>query len=121
MHMSQSTEANRDRNFLMTEHNLAPIVRRPLRRLFVGMAGVAAPVVLMCALTAGTASAAESHHGHQTPGGGFTPTTPVDAFADHWEKYHKGKDATQEPKTIMSDPGNYMKIHQEMAQHMLGQ
>jgi hypothetical protein len=109
---------------VMIEHNPALIARRRARRLrrwLAGVASVTAPVVLMCALSAGTASAEESHHGHQKPGGGFTPTTPVDAFADHWEKYHKGKDATQEPKTIASDPGNYVKIHQEMGQHMLGQ
>ena len=105
----------------MNEHNPALTTRRRARRRLAGVAGVTAPVVLMMALSAGTASAAESHHDHQKPGGGFTPTSPVDGFADHWEKYHKGKDATQEPNTIASDPGNYAKIHQEMVGHMLGQ
>jgi hypothetical protein len=92
-----------------------------IRRLVL-TAGSAALTAALCfgTLGMGTAFAADKHHDDAGVHSGFTPTSPVDGFADHWEKYHKGKDMTQEPKTITSDPGNYAKIHQEMAGHMLG-
>jgi len=92
---------------VMNEHNPALIARRRARRLRRWLAGVGSvgrpggPVVLMVARCRRVRPQPRYPTGrHQKPGGGFTPTTPVDAFADHWEKYHKGKDATQEPKTI---------------------
>ena len=92
-----------------------------IRRLTLTVGGALLTAAL-CAgtLGMGTAFAAEKHHDNAGVNSGFTPTSPVDGFADHWEQYHKGKDMTQEPKTITSDPGNYAKIHQEMAGHMLG-
>jgi hypothetical protein len=105
---------------VMNEHHPAAPERGGMPRWLGRAAVLTLPVLALSALAVGTASADEDH-GHHKPGGGFTPTTPVDAVADHWEKYHKGKDITQEGKTITSDPGHYMKIHQEMVQHMLGQ
>jgi hypothetical protein len=102
----------------MNEHNLAAVIRKGLRRWCAGMAVLAVPVVLMSAVSVGTASAHEGHD-HGDEGGGWTATTPVDAFADHWEEHHKGKDPASEPSTIASDPNNYVAIHQEMAENAL--
>lgn len=90
--------------------------RRNLPRWVARAAVVAIPVVALSALVVGPAAAHEKHD----EGAGFSPTQPVDAFADHWEEYHKDKDITEEPNTIVSDPDNYIKIHQEMAEDMLG-
>jgi hypothetical protein len=60
----------------------------------------------------GTASAHEET--------GFGPTTPIDAFSDHWHEYHYGKPITDEPQAIMNDPTGYVGIHVEMFKAMLG-
>jgi len=102
----------------MNEHNLAAGIRGVVRRCLAGVAVLAVPVVLMSAVSVGTASAHEGHD-HGDEGGGWTATTPVDAFADHWEEHHKGKDPASEPSTIASDPNNYVAIHQEMMENAL--
>jgi hypothetical protein len=103
---------------VMNEHHPATLERRGMPRWIARAAALTLPVLALSALAVGTASADEGHDDAQHSGP--SPSQPVDAFADHWEKYHKGKDATHEPNTIASDPNNYMKIHQEMAEHMLG-
>jgi hypothetical protein len=57
------------------------------------------------------------------PGGaiGFTPTTPVDGFANHWMTYHY-KEANfvgNETDRILTDPGRYLDIHLDMVNEML--
>ena len=106
---------------MMSEDKMAGARGRVLRRCAAGVAVVAVPVVLMSAVTVTPAWAEDAPHGQTAAGGGPSPTTPIDAFSDHWQQYHKGKDFTQEPKTIESDPGHYAQIHEEMAGHMLGQ
>jgi hypothetical protein len=104
---------------VMNEHHPAALERGGTPRWLGRAAVLTLPVLALSALAVGTASADEDHGDAQSQSAP-SPSQPVDAFADHWEEYHKGKDATQEPNTIASDPNNYMKIHEEMAQHMLG-
>ena len=72
---------------------------------------VAATGAIMASAGVGTASAHE---------GSFGPTTPIDAFSDHWQKYHYGKPITDEPKAIVDDPANYTNIHVYLIEAMLG-
>jgi hypothetical protein len=91
---------------------------------------VAGGVLAVSAVATGTASAHEGEDhsmdvaGYEAPAGAeapaFSPTTPMDAFVDHWMEYHYHKDITEEPQTIMADPQHYANIHAEMAKAMLG-
>ena len=84
--------------------------------------GVVAGVLTAGTVGAGTAFAAEKHNdaGPAGPGKGFSPNSPVDGFADHWESYHKGHPLTEEGSRAGGDPGGYASVHEEMLGHMLG-
>jgi hypothetical protein len=74
---------------------------------------LAASGALIASAGVGTASAHEEEPG-------FGPTTPIDAFSDHWHEYHYGKPITDEPGVILGDPAGYADIHVEMFKAMLG-
>ena len=85
-----------------------------LRRTGRAGAVVVGGVMALGAIASGTAMADEA------------PTTtaglaPVDGFAAHWVQYHYGRDfLASEPKALLSDPVNYVAIHQHMAETMVG-
>jgi hypothetical protein len=91
------------------------VARRIRRIALIAGGGAVTAALCMGSLGAGTAFADED----ESASSGWTLTTPVDAFSDHWQEYHKGKDFSQEPSNAANDPDTYTKIHQEMFENML--